>query len=144
MTLLGFTRLAAVSAALVGSIACGGNKTPTEPTPPAPVYELKTSTFTGAVMTGGTVGFPFTVVNPGKISISITELAPVSTITMGIGLGFWDTAASTCIQQLQAPAATLNVVYEADPSSPGEYCAAIYDIGNVQVSTNFTFKVTYY
>ena len=68
-------RFAAVFAALVTSIACGS--TPTEPTaPPAPVYELKTSTFTGKVATGGSAGFPFTVVNPGDISLSITELAP--------------------------------------------------------------------
>jgi len=144
MKLLASARLAVASVALLGSIACGA-KTPTQPDqPPAPVYELKTSTFTGTVTTGGTVMFPFTVVNPGKINVSITELAPVSTITMGIALGSWDAAASTCTQQLQAPAATINVVYEADPSAPGEYCAGVYDTGNVQVSTTFTFKVTYY
>lgn len=143
MKMLAAAPLTVVSVALLGSIACGA-KTPTEPTPPAPVYELKTSTFTGAVTTGGTVAFPFTVVNPGRIGISMTELSPVSTITMGVALGFWDAAASTCIQQLKAPAATLSTVYEADPDSPGEYCAAIYDVGNVQVSTNFALKVTYY
>ncbi len=97
--------------------------------PPAPVYELKTSTFTGKLTTGGAAGFPFTVVNPGDISLSITELAPVSTLTMGLALGSWDAAASTCTQQLSTNTATVNAVFAANPSAPGEYCVGIFDIG---------------
>jgi hypothetical protein len=143
MTVSDATRFIAVFAIVFGSIACGA-KTPTEPDAPAPVYELKTSTFAGTVKTGETVAFPFTVVNPGLISVSITELAPTSTITMGIGMGFWDAATSTCAQQLSTSSATLNVVFDATPSAPGEYCVGIIDVGNVQVSSDFTLKVTYY
>ena len=130
----------AAVAALFGSMACGA--TPTEPT--APTYELKTSTFEGTVTAGGTVAFPFTVVNPGDISVSITALAPVSTITMGLAVGFWDAASTTCAQQLSTSAATLNVVYAASPAAPGEYCVGIFDAGNVQINTDFVLKVTYY
>ena len=137
-------RFFVVFAALVASIACGATPTEPTPTPPAPVYELKTSTFPGALTTGGAAGFPFTVVNPGNISLSITELAPVSTLTMGLALGFWDAAASTCTQQVSTNTATVNVAYTANPSAPGEYCVGIFDIGNVQVSTNFVLTVTYY
>jgi hypothetical protein len=137
-------RFVAAFAALVASIACGGGTTPTEPTAPAPVYELKTSTFPGTLTTGGAAGFPFTVVNPGDINLTITELAPVSTLTMGLALGSWDAAASTCTQQISTSTATINVAYAATPSAPGEYCVGIFDIGNVQVSTNFVLKVTYY
>jgi hypothetical protein len=136
-------RFVAVFAALVASIACGG-QTPTEPSTPAPVYELKTSTFPGTLTTGGAAGFPFTVVNPGDISVSITELAPLSTITMGIGLGSWDSAGLTCTPQRSTNSATLNIVFAASPSAPGEYCVGIFDVGNVQVSTDFVLKVTYY
>ena len=131
----------AVFAALLVSTACGAT-TPTEPT--APTYELKTSTFDGTVNTGGTVAFPFTVVNPGTISLSITGLTPASTITMGLALGLWDAAASTCAQELSTTSATLNVVFNATPSAPGEYCVGIFDTGNVQITTDFTLKVTYY
>jgi hypothetical protein len=135
------TRAVVVFAALLGSIACGAAETPTEP---APVYELKTSTFTGTVKTGGTVSFPFTVVNPGDISVSITALAPVSTLTMGIAMGYWDSAAETCTQQLTTTAATLDVVFNASPSAAGDYCVGIFDTGNVAESSDFTLKVTYY
>ena len=136
-------RFVAVFAALVASIACGG-QTPTEPSTPAPVYELKTSTFPGTLTTGGMAGFPFTVVNPGLISLSITELTPVSTLTMGLALGSWDAAATTCTQQVSTNTATINVAYTANPSAAGEYCVGIFDVGNVQVSTDFVLKVTYY
>ena len=131
-------------AALLSSIGCGA-KSPTQPDPaPAPVYELKTSTFTGTVKAGESAAFPFTVVNPGDIGVSITELGPISTLSMGIALGSWDAAASTCTQQLTTTAATLNVVFNASPSAPGEYCVGIFDTGNVQGSSDFSLKVTYY
>jgi len=134
-------RFAVVLAALFGSIACGATTTPTEPDP---VYELKTSNFTGTIKTGGTVSFPFTVVNPGDISVSIAALSPVSTLTMGVGLGSWDAAAEACTPQRTTNSATLNVVFSASPSAAGEYCVGIFDVGNVQDSSDFELKVTYY
>ena len=126
--------------ALAGAIACGA-KTPTEP---APVYDLKTETFTGSVITGGKAPFRFSVVNPGDIQVAITTLAPLSTITMGIGLGYWDAPTAACIEQLSTTAATLNVAFSASPSSAGEYCVTIFDTGNVQTSSDFTLTVTHY
>ena len=63
---------------------------------------------------------------------------------MGIGMGFWDPATSICTQQLATDTATLNVAFAASPSSPGEYCVAIFDTGNVQVRSDFTLTVTHY
>ena len=132
----------AIFAAMSGSIACGGDKTPTQPD--APVYELKTEVFPGTVLTGGVKAFPFTVVNPGNFTLAITALAPVSTLTMGLGLGFWDPAASTCTAIGSSNTATLNLVYSYTPTSAGEYCVSIFDVGNVQVSSDFTLTVTHY
>ena len=90
------------------------------------------------------MAFPFTVVNPGDIQVAITALAPTSSLTMGIAMGFWDAATSTCAQQLTTTTATLNVAFAASPSAPGEYCVGIFDTGNVVVSSDFTLTVTYY
>jgi hypothetical protein len=73
-----------------------------------------------------------------------TALGPISSLTMGIAMGFWDAAAATCAEELSTPSATLNVAYAATPSQPGEYCVGIYDTGNVQVSSDFTLTVTHY
>jgi hypothetical protein len=131
-----------ILAGLSGSIACGGNKTPTQP--PAPVHELKTAVFTGTVVKGGSTPFMFTIVNPGEIQVAITELGPTSTLTMGILLGFWEAATQTCVEQARTTTATVNVVYTANPSSPGEYCAAVFDSGNVVVTSDFKLTVTHY
>jgi hypothetical protein len=143
MKAIATARVVAVSAALFGSIACGA-KTPTEPTPPAPVYELKTDVFAGTVATLGSKAFPFTVVNPGNIQVGITELGPTSTLVMGISLGFWEAATSTCVEQQRTTQATINVFFTATPSSPGEYCAGVFDSGNVVVTTDFKLTVTHY
>jgi hypothetical protein len=63
---------------------------------------------------------------------------------MGIAMGFWDAATSTCTEQLTTTDATVNVSYGAEPDSPGEYCVGIFDTGNVQVSSDFTLRVTHY
>jgi hypothetical protein len=105
---------------------------------------LKTSTFTGTVKTGGSVAFPFTVVNPGDIQVAITALTPVNSVTMGISLGFWTGPTETCTEQLSTTTATLNASFAATPSAPGEYCVGIFDTGNVKESSDFTLKVTYY
>jgi hypothetical protein len=134
-------RFAAVFVALLILIACGA-ETPTQPA--APVYEQKSQTFTGTVKAGATTAFSFTVVNPGDIRVAITALAPVSTLSMGISMGFWDAATSTCAEQLSTTTATLDASFAASPSAPGEYCVGIFDTGNVQVSSDFTLSVTYY
>jgi hypothetical protein len=133
------TRLAVIVVVLSSS-ACGA-KTPTEP---APVYDLKTETFTGTIAVAGKVPFKFTVVNPGDIQVAMTALAPTSTLVMGIALGFWDGATSTCIEQLSTTSATLNVGFAASPSSAGDYCVALFDTGNVQATSDFTLTVTHY
>ncbi len=133
-------RLVVVCVALLVAVACGS----TTPTEPAPVYELKTETFSGAVKTGGTTSFPFTVVNPGEIQVGITALAPVSSLTMGIAVGGWDAVSLSCTQPLSTPTATLNVFFAANPPAPGEYCVAIFDTGNVQLSSDFTLTVRHY
>ena len=132
----------AILAALSGSVACGGNKTPTQPD--QPVYELKTEVFSGSVKTGGSTAFMFTVVNPGRLQVGITELGPTSTLVMGIALGFWEAATQTCVEQQRTTQATINVFFEATPSSPGEYCAAVFDAGNIVVPSDFKLTVTHY
>ena len=61
---------------------------------------------------------------------------------MGMALRRWDAAATTCSEELSTDVATLNVAFQATPSANGEYCAAIFHSGNVQVPTDVTMNVT--
>ena len=120
------------------TIGCGSS-----PTEPDPVYELKTETHSGSLATGGSSALHFAVVNPGNINVSITQLNP-NTLIMGLELGSWDEPTSACVGQLSTSTAALGVVFTGTPESPGEYCVAIKDVGNVQTSADFTLTVTHY
>ena len=134
-------RLAAATAIVLSSLACGG--TAATPTEPAPVYEQKTETYSGTLNTGGGTAFDFTVTNPGNIVAMITELSPVSTLTMGLSLGYWDATTSRCSQDITG-SVTLNTTLSGSPPGPAQYCVGIFDVGNVQVATAFTLVVTHY
>ena len=139
---LAAVRLPAFTVVLVTSclaLGCGGS-----PTGPDPVYDMKSETFSGSLNTGGGASFPFVVVNPGSIDVSITQLSPVSTLSMGLSLGSWDAATEACTQQVTTSGATLNTVYSASPNGPGNYCVSIFDSGNVQAEIGFTLSVTHY
>jgi hypothetical protein len=132
-------RFAAAAAIALSALACGG-ETPTEP---APVYEQKTETYIGTLNTGGGAAFDFTVTNPGNIVAKITELSPVSTLTMGLSLGYWDATTSSCSQDIRE-SVTLNTTLSGSPPGPAQYCVGVYDVGNVQAPTTFTIVVTHY
>ena len=125
---------------LLASWGCGST-TPTDPDPVT--YEQKTETYSGTMNAGETKAFHFTVTNPGNIVAKITELAPVSTLTMGLSLGFWDATTSLCSQDISA-SVLLNATVSGSPPGPAQYCVGIYDVGNVQVPTTFTLVVTHY
>ena len=117
-------RFAAVFVPLVASIACGA--APTEPTPPpAPVYELKTSTFTGKVTTSGSAGFPVHGRGSRRHQPLDYRAGAGRRAYDGLAVGSWDAAASTCTQQLSTNTATVDsCVFAANPSAPGEYCGS--------------------
>ena len=128
---------------LCGAWGCGGSSTPTSSTPPV-TYEQKTETFTGTIRPGETKAFHFTITNPGSLDVAITSLGPVSTLTMGLQLGAWDPLTETCSKAIPNDAARVNVALSGTPQQAGEYCTAIYDVGNLQNPAEFTLTVLHY
>src|SRR4051812_11714425 len=103
--------VAAALAILTGSVACGGSSSSSTTTPSAVTY---TDVFTGTVdplpagpSYGASNANHFTVHQAGDISVALTKLSPLSTVTLGLGLGVYDTATSTCTLQLTSDAAKL-------------------------------------
>ena len=65
--------------------ACGtlsSSATPTTPTPPT-----TTDQFSGTLEQGGAVAHPFTVSTTGPVQISLTSVAPLATMALGVALG---------------------------------------------------------
>ena len=78
---------------------------------------------------------------PGNINATLTDIQPLNTITLGLGLGVWDTPTQVCTIQLQNSAAKLNVPTAANSTVAGELCVAVYDVGNISTDT-ITYTVT--
>jgi hypothetical protein len=119
---------------------CGGTPTSSTPT----TYEQHTETFSGTMGPGETKAFHFTVTNPGSLDAAISALSPVATLTMGLQLGVWNATDQTCSKAISSDVAALNLAMSGTPQAAGEYCVAIYDVGNVQDSTDFTLTVLHY
>jgi hypothetical protein len=144
-----------VVGALITPVGCGGSSS----TPTAPTYTNYTDVFSdGVLLSGATVANPdfglagsphrFTVHDgsstyPGSISVTIGFLSPTSNILVGIGLTTWNATNQACDLPLPFTTYTgsLGVTVTASVGSPGDYCVALFDVGNVVGSSNYTVTV---
>jgi hypothetical protein len=136
-----------VVAILIGSAACGGSAASSSSTT-APSAVTYTDVFSGTVSQGGTsYGTDnqnhFTVHQAGNLSATITKLSPLSTITIGLGLGVYDAPTATCTLQLFADTAKLNLQLTASVSLSGELCVGVYDVGNVTDPVDYEVSITH-
>jgi hypothetical protein len=129
-------------AVLVASGGCGSTTSPS-----ATTY---TETFTGTLSPGGTdygpAGSPhhFTVHQAGNVDATLTSIQPLSTITLGLSLGVWDSTAQSCARQVWSDAAQINLTLAASVSVAGELCVGVYDVGNISSDTiTYTVVVTH-
>ena len=124
----------------VATWACGSSS----PTAASEAFVQKTENYSGTLNPGGSAAFHFAVANPGSIDAFIATLSPIPTLTMGLQMGSWDAVTETCPRQLYTEVARVNVALTGNPQSPGEYCVAVYDIGNLQTATDFVLTVLHY
>jgi hypothetical protein len=124
-----------MAAALATMISCGATE---------PSSISYTDIFTGTVEMGGTSYGQgnrnhFTIHQAGNITVTITKLSPVSTVSVGLGLGTYDIATATCTLSF-GDNRTLNVALQASTRIPGEVCVGVVDVGNLTES--FDYEVT--
>lgn len=130
---------------LLTSLGCG--ETPASTTAPSATTTY-TDVFTGSVLQGA-VSYGadnqnhFTVHEAGDITATITKLTPLDTITIGLGLGIYDTATSTCSLQLFGDTAKLNLALTASVGTAGELCVGVYDVGNIIDSIDYEVTIVH-
>lgn len=141
---------------LAASMGCGSKTA----TPTAPTYASFTDVFSdGLLLAGarqetpdfGPAGAPhkFTVHEgtstfPGSVSVTVTFLNPTN-LVFGIGLTTFNASTQSC--NLPVPfftfTGTLGQTVTASTSTPGDYCVALFDTGNVVGSATYTVSVTH-
>jgi hypothetical protein len=138
-TVLSLRRLSAllVTTAMLPLAACGDSfESPTQPAPLAPANV--TQEFSGPLNVESSQVHPFPVPSRSTITVTLVSVAPLATLSVGLGVGTWDGTSCTLIgADNNARAATaLSGTVE-----PGNYCAAIFDNGNLTESITYTIRV---
>ena len=126
-------------AVLILALAAGAcddddNNIPTAPTPPPAVTE----TFADSIGRNGARTHSFSSQASGTVTVTLTTLAPDSTMKVGLSLGTWNGA--NCQLVITNDSATQGAVVTGGVSSFGSLCARIYDVGNI--TDPITYEIT--
>lgn len=134
-------RALAAAACLALTAGCdnsGGNNALTGPSP-----QLTTETFTGGFDTGGSAFHVFTVAVAGEVDIDLTAAGPPSTIFMGLGVGAPQngTCALFTGGSVSTPAGAIPQL--VGTAGAGQYCVAVFDVGNIAAPITYTVTVAH-
>src|SRR5262249_10592798 len=111
-----------IAAALAGAAACGSSTTtpPTSPTAPATTADV----FTGTLTQTGSVFHIFSVAANGSVEISLTSVAPLATMSLGLSIGSSD--GTNCLTTItQNPNARSGSVALKGTATTGKYCVKV-------------------
>lgn len=123
--------------AMAGS-GCGAVEEVSTPTSPTPA--TVTEQFEGSIVLAGSATHAFAVTTTGPLSIQLTTVGPLATMALGVGLGSWD--GTNCnVSTIKNDNARAGVVALAGTAVAGNYCARIYDAGNVPSDWTVTYTV---
>lgn len=130
--------------AVLASVGCGGSTATTTGPSPTTYTETFSGTVTQNAIDYGPPDSPhhFTVHQAGNLDATLTDIQPLNTITLGLGLGVWDNTAQTCTVQLSSAAAKLNLTLSASVGVAGELCVGVSDVGNITADGVVTYTVT--
>ena len=119
---------------------CGDDNNSNLPDTPTPVSV--TETFSGNLNPNGGRTHPFAVLQAGAVSVKLTALSPDDTVTVGLSLGTWN--GQVCQIILRNDAALLNNTVIGTAQQTGQFCASIYDVGQLTASTDYSIDITHF
>jgi hypothetical protein len=119
---------------------CGDDNQSNLPNAPTPV--AVTETFSGNLNPNGGRTHPFAVQQAGAVSVKLTALSPDNTVTVGLSLGTWN--GQVCQIILRNDAALLNATVIGTAQQTGQFCASIYDVGQLSASTDYSLDITHF
>ena len=127
-------------AALVAVGGCDNELENQLPTTPAPTT---TDTFTGSINPNGGMAHPFNISASGRVTATLTEVAPDNSVTVGFALGRWNSTLLLCEQTIPKDDAVQGQILIGDAAGIGTLCARVYDTGRLTGSINYTVTVVH-
>ena len=136
--------LAILSLSLLLGVACDNGSNPTEPVIPEapPPVPTVTETFMGGLAQGSASCHFFDVAQSGPVTMSILALAPLETLTVGLGLGLPDdTVGSGCGLLVSDTSVRKDQSFLASVNTVGSHCTCVFDVGNIFADQNVTYTI---
>ena len=131
-------RLLALCALITsGALAAGSCSKSADSNPTAPDQVTKVDTFSGSLARSGAAIHTFTVSVAGAVVVGLTDVAPVSTLTLGVAIGTSDGTACGIVTSNDN--ARLNTTALSGTANPGNFCLRIYDAGSIPENTTVTY-----
>ncbi len=106
---------------------------PTEPTNPI------TEVFSGTLNPASAVVHPFSAFGRGTVTLTLTEMNPVTTV--GMNLGTWN--GTSCFVAVANEASTAGTILIGKIIGAGSVCIRVYDVGNVTDPVAYTLSVVH-
>ena len=100
-----------------------------------------TEMFTGTFEQLGNSVHLFTVAGLNNTEITITDLQPLATLTVGLGVGTSSDAGVTCSLLAQDRSVRLTETLLLSNLAPAEYCVVVFDVGNVFPDQTVTYTI---
>jgi hypothetical protein len=124
--------------------ACDDSTSPTEPTTEEEEVEVATvtETFDGSLRLGETSCHDFVTTEVGDVELTITDLEPLGTLTLGMGVGVPDEAATSgCSLFAADQSVRLGDILLSSQLAVAEYCLCVYDVGNIFAGETVTYSI---
>ena len=131
----------ALSLVGLAAVAMAGCETTTVPPPPPTVDPIKVN-FSGTLPVNGATVHRFVPTEVGEIDVRLTVLAPVSSVSIGMGLGIW--TGTSCNVLIADDNAIQNALLIGTATGAAEFCARLYDVGKLTEPTDYTIEVTHF
>jgi hypothetical protein len=109
----------------------------------APTSAASTNTFSGTLAAQGAPFFSFAVSAGGTVTVNLTALSPAVASGVGLGIGTPNGTTSCTLMTSTAGAVASSTAQLSVTLPAGNYCAQVYDSGNLSSTTNFTIAVTH-
>lgn len=113
---------------------------PTPPAAPTPVTPTVTETFTGTLGLAGNNSHLFTVSQVGGVRVSLTGVSPSAAVGIGVGTPSTSTGACLLLGNLTAVGGP-SVQMSGTATVTGNFCLAVFDVGNLVESVTYTITV---
>lgn len=106
-----------------------------------PSIPIEIDSFTGSFGMGGRGCHDVDVGEDGSIEMSLVDLQPLASMTIGMGVGVAGTTTTECSLFVEDTAVDLGDVLLSDELAPGPYCVCAFDVGNIFAGQTVTYEV---